>query len=104
MRLKKSFTVVLTTILLSMLSTPSFADLTLDKKQTKALADIIKAREFCEADLKIKNEALGSCYQTLAVPAESHWYQDPTIVVGGFAISFGIGAFFVASKCFGACR
>lgn len=100
----KSFRVVLTMILFSTLSTPSFAELTLDKNQTKALADVIKAGDYCKADLKIKNEALESCYQTLAVPAESHWYQDPTIVVGGFAISFGLGAFFVASKCFGACR
>lgn len=104
MLLKKSLRAVLTTILFSTLSTPSFADLTLDKKQTKALADIVKARDFCEADLKVQKEALGSCYQALSVPAESHWYQDPTIVVGGFAISFGLGAFFVASKCFGACR
>jgi len=79
--------------------------LTLNPSQTKALADIIKERDQCKADLHIKTETLGHCWSSLSVPQEPiEWYQEPEFIVGGYAISFGLGALFVASKCLGACR
>lgn len=79
--------------------------LTLTPIQTKALAEIIKERDQCKSDLHIRTETLGHCWATLSVPEEPvSWFQEPSVIVGGYAISFGLGALFVASKCLGACK
>lgn len=77
----------------------------LTPKETKALAEIVKDRELCRSQLDIRTDSLALCQASLSIPQDPiEWYQEPSFIVGGYAVSFGLGALFVASKCFGACR
>lgn len=55
-----------------------------------ALANYKKACDVCKLDLKDTKETLQKCVDHGA-PA-SAWWADPKIVIGGFAVSLGVGA------------
>jgi hypothetical protein len=83
--------------------------LELKKKETciseqgvHALAERERKCQKCDLDLKTIKAAyevnLKETHPKLQV------WQQPTFVIGGFAVSLGLGALFVGSHCFGLCN
>lgn len=62
----------------------------LDQYEIKDLAAFKKSCDVCRLDLKSTQNTLKKCVDHGA-PATA-WWADPKIVVGGIAISLGLGA------------
>lgn len=93
-------------LLLITWSGKSSAEKTLDlnKSQVEILADLVKDNELCEARLKNRTASLGQCRTDLAEAEKVSFYQEPGFVVGGFIVSFSLGALLMGTQCFGMCK
>lgn len=58
--------------------------------EIRNLAEFKKSCDVCKLDLKDTKKTLQTCVDHGA-PATA-WWADPKIIVGGFAVSFGLGA------------
>lgn len=68
----------------------------------KAIGEGIKELRKCHSSLNITNQYLESCQNT--EHPTTQWFQEPEVIIAGVAVSFGVGAFFAASKCLGMCK
>jgi hypothetical protein len=67
-----------------------------------ALAEVIKEVYKCHSQLHITEQYLDVC-QAMDKPT-IQWFQEPTVIIGGMAVSFSLGVLVVATKCFGICK
>ncbi len=74
----------------------------LDDQTLHALAEREKSCQKTELNFDTVNQAYQEHLKEIHT-GEQFW-QTPVFLVGGFAFSFGVGALFVGTKCFGLCR
>lgn len=93
-------------VCLVLLSSPlslAAQDLALSLSEQELTAEKFKDLDMCKMDLESTNAALTSC-QGDVVLTQPSFFQQPSVIIGGFAVTFTIGTIFGLTKCFGLCK